>query len=85
MEFPVFEHAHGYILEYLQVSRMFVKNAGPNFEDDGLIGWIVGKSEEDVNTLVNTIWYHRKYVMKEDVDFYDLRLEVVGHWEELVV
>jgi hypothetical protein len=58
MEFPIFEHSHGYLLEYPQVSRMFVKNAGPNFEDDGLLGWIVSENneEEALNILANTIW-----------------------------
>ena len=77
----MFERTHGYLLDYQEASRMFVRNAGPNFEDDGLLGWIVGNTEEDTNTLVNLIWYHRKYVMKEEgvPSFDELRFEVVGH------
>lgn len=81
MEFPVFEKTHGYILNYYDIRRLFVKNAGPNFEDDGLLGWIVSSDEEDINRLANVIWYHRKYQLLEDdvPGFEELRLEIMGH------
>jgi hypothetical protein len=83
MEFPVFERTHGYLLDYDIFNQLFVKNLGPNFEDDGLIGWIVSDDEDDVDSLVNAIWYHRKYHLLEDdvPGFDDLKLEIVRHWK----
>lgn len=82
MEFPVFESTHGYLLDYSFIRDMFVGNAGPNFKDDGLLGWVVADDEDDINCLVNTISYHRKYILLEnDVPgFEELRGEIVGHW-----